>query len=387
MDSMQYVLAGSQQVKLTGTGANLVGSYGRSAAISADGNTIAIGAPLDGPGGDEYGVVYIYTRSGTTWTQQTRIVCGTAYAHMGVSVALSSNGNTLAAGADTDGSYGATYIYTRSGTTWTQQARLVGTGYISAPFGVGQGLGVALSADGNTMATCGGYDNGYIGATWIFTRSGTTWTQQGSKLVGSGATGTSLQSECALSADGNTLAVGGNWDNSFAGATWIFTRSGTTWSQQGSKLVGTSGVGAGQQGNKVSLSASGDTLAVGAFQDNSSFGAVWVFTRSGTTWSQQGSKLTPTGATGSTPRFGTSVSLSADGNVMVIGASTNNSSEGATWVFTRTNTTWSQQYTALFGSGGSPSSDNQGTAVAVSKDGNTFVTTGISASDNAWVFV
>ena len=119
---------------------------------------------------------------------------------------------------------------------------------------------------------------------WIFTRNTTNgvWAQQGSKLVGSGSVGTNIQQGAAvsLSSDRNILAVGGSWDNSNMGATWIFTRNTTNgvWSQQGSKLVGSGSVGTSiQQGDAVSLSSDGNTLAVGGPYDNSGMGATWIF--------------------------------------------------------------------------------------------------------------
>src|SRR5205807_839859 len=98
------------------------------------------------------------------------------------------------------------------------------------------------------------------GAVWVFARSGSTWSQQGSKLVGTGAAGAGFQgSSLALSGDGNTALVGGFRDGGYTGAVWVFTRSGTTWSQQGSKLVGSGAVGAGEQGSSVALSEDGNT--------------------------------------------------------------------------------------------------------------------------------
>ena len=65
------------------------------------------------------------------------------------------------------------------------------------------------------------------------------WTQQGNKLVGTGAVGQAVQGSVSLSADGNTAIMGGSGDNSNAGAAWVFTRSGSVWTQRGTKLVGT----------------------------------------------------------------------------------------------------------------------------------------------------
>ena len=123
--------------------------------------------------------------------------------------------------------------------------------------------------------------------------------QQGSKLVGTGAVGNADQGwSSALSADGNTALVSGLLDNNNTGAVWVFTRSGNVWTQQGSKLVGTGAVGNAYQGQSVALSADGNTALVGGNRDNNNTGAVWVFTRSGNVWTQQGSKLVGTGAVG-----------------------------------------------------------------------------------------
>ena len=115
--------------------------------------------------------------------------------------------------------------------------------------------------------------------------------QQGNKLVGIGAVDSRQGASVSISADGNTAIVGGIFDNSSTGAVWIYTRNGGAWSQQGIKLVGTGAVGAAQQGTSVSISADGNTAIVGGAFDNSKIGAVWIFTRNGFTWMQQGNKL------------------------------------------------------------------------------------------------
>ena len=154
---------------------------------------------------------------------------------------------------------------------------IVGTGSSGSS---NQGNSVSLSADGNVLAVGGGGDSGGVGSSWVFTRNNSSWSQQGLKLMGTGNTGSSNQGiSIALSADGNTLAVGASTDGtSKTGATWIFLRSGTTWSQQGNKLVGNGAFGAtGSQGISVALSANGNTLAVGGDGDNSNAGATWIF--------------------------------------------------------------------------------------------------------------
>jgi hypothetical protein len=150
-------------------------------------------------------------------------------------------------------------------------------------------------------------DNANTGSAWVFTRSRGVWTQQGSKLVGTGAVGAANQGwSVALSGDGNTAIVGGYNDNyesscgCSVGAAWVFKRNNGVWTQQGSKLVGTGVAGpfGAEQGTSVSLSADGNTAIVGGPDDNGATGAVWVFTFSRGVWTQQGSKLVGTGTVG-----------------------------------------------------------------------------------------
>ncbi len=190
---------------------------------------------------------------------------------------------------------------------------------------------MALSFDGNRALIGGENDNIGAGAAWMFVRSGTAWTQQGAKLVGTGANGAAHQGwSVAVSGDGNTALIGGHNDNGGAGAAWVFTRSGTTWTQQGAKLVGTGATGAAQQGYSVAVS--GNTALVGGPEDNGGAGAAWVFVRSGGAWTQYGAKLVGTGATGAAQQ-GSSVAVSSDGHTALIGAPGDSGRRGAAWVF------------------------------------------------------
>ena len=348
-----------QGTKLVGTAVTGTANFGWSNALSADGNTLAIGGYGDNA---NTGAVWIYTRSGSTWALQSGKIVGTGTtgtAHFGRSVSLSADGNTLAVGGSADNAgVGAVWVFTRSGTTWTQQgAKLVGTGMTGAG---SIGYSVSLSADGNTLASGAYNDDGGYGASWVFTRSSGTWTQQGTKLLGASVTGAAnIGVSITLSADGNTLAAGGYGDNN-VGAVWVYTRSGTTWT------------GGGSFGESVDLSANGNTLAVGGSSDNSNAGAVWMFTRSAGVWSAQGSKLVGTGITGGSAAMGISIAISADGNTLVAGGSYDNTNVGAVWVFTRSGTTWSQKGSKLVGTG-ETGSGRFGNSVALSANGNTLV--------------
>jgi hypothetical protein len=374
--------------KLVGTNSSSNAYQGTSVAVSADGNTAIVGGNNDNTG---QGALWIYTRTGNTWSQQGNKLVGTGNtgaASQGNSVAVSADGNTILVGGPWDNSgQGAVWVFTRSGNTWSQQGnKLVGTG---GSIDANQGSLVSISADGNTILVGGPGDNSWQGATWVFTRSGSTWTQQGSKLVGTGGSIDAGQGYyVALSADGNTAIVGGPWDNSAQGAAWVYIRSGSSWSQEGNKLVGTGNTGAAYQGTSVAVSADGNTILVCGPGDSNSIGATWVFARSGSTWTQQGSKLVGTGNTGAAQQ-GVSVSISADGNTAIVGGYNDNSLQGATWVFTRSGGTWTQQGSKLVGTG-NVGGAGQGYYVTVSADGSTAIVGGCFDNTNlgaAWVFV
>jgi hypothetical protein len=371
-----------QGSKLAGT--SPIAQQGCSVALSADGDTAILGGPADD---SNVGAVWIFARNRGVWTQQGPKLVGTGgvgSAAQGASVSLSSDGNTAIVGGNLDnGGVGAAWIFTRSGGVWTQQGpKLVGTGAIE---NAGQGLCVSLSADGNTAVVVGPF----TGGAWIFMRSGGVWTQQGAKLVGTGEVGNALQGwTVSLSADGKTSIVGGPGDNSSVGAVWIFMRSGGAWTQQGPKLAGTGAVGKAQQGWSVSLSPDGNTAIVGGPFDNSNVGAAWTFARDGGVWNQQGPKLVGTGAVGFSQQSG-SVSLSADGNTAVVGGDRDNSNAGAAWFFTRSGGVWTQQGSKGVGSG-AVGAARQGSAVALSADGFTAIVGGRSDNSDAgaaWIFV
>lgn len=248
-----------------------------------------------------------------------------------------------------------------------QGPKLVGTGFVGQP---GQGYSVSVSRDGNT-AIVGGPGDDHVGAAWVFVRSGSVWTQQGDKLVGTGAIGDASQgASVSISGDGNTALLGAPNDNNGTGAAWVFTRSGGVWAQQGDKLVGMGAVGMANQGRSVAISGDGNTAIVGGPGDDSNRGAGWVFTRSGGVWTQQAPKLVGTGAAGVASQ-GTSLALSGNGNTALVGGPGDDNA-GATWVFTRSAGMWTQQGPKIVGGG---------LCVALSGDGNTAV-----IGPGVWVF-
>lgn len=304
--------AWSQQAYVKASNTNTANSdfFGYSVALSGDGSTLAVGAIWEassatGIGGNQAdnstgvaGAVYVFARSGTTWTQQAYVKASNtaAFDHFGNSVALSGDGNTLAVGAfGKDSGAGAVYVFTRSGGVWSQQA------YVKASNTQGSdefGRSVTLSGDGNTLAVSAyGEDSSATGiggdqadnsassagAVYVFTRSGSTWSQQAYVKPSSTDAGDRFGYSVALSGDGNTLAVGADAESS----------SGT-----------------GINGNQADNSAS-------------SAGAVYVFTRSGGTWSQQA--YVKASNTEAIDNFGYSVALSSDGNTLAVGANVEDS--------------------------------------------------------------
>ena len=379
-------LVGSGYVNLTGANQLNGTAEGLGLALSSDGNTAIIGGPYDN---GWMGAAWVFTRAGGVWSQQgTKLVAqggiGTVQGQ-GISVAISSDGNTALVGASLDNnSTGSVYVWTRSSGIWTQQAQLIGTGASGSP-PFFQGASVALSSDGTTalIGVPGDDDNG---AAFVFTRANGVWTQQ-TKLSAMGVLGpgASIGFSVSLSADGNTAVLGGANDNDNAGAMWVFTRAGTTWTQQ-AKLVGNGAVGSAGQGYTVAVSGDGNTAASGGTFDDTNNGAVWIFTRVNGIWMQQGNKLVGKNAAGPAGQ-GTGLSLSNDGNTVIWGGPSDNGPYGAAWVFTRSNGAWVQYGDKFVGTGGIE--PFEGSTNALSADGTTALVGGYN--DNgltgaAWAF-
>ncbi len=379
-----------QGAKFVGSGARGNAQQGESVSVSSDGNTAIIGGPNDSIG---VGAAWVFTRSNGTWGQQGSKLVGSGgigTCFQATSVALSSDGIRAVIGAPGDsGGAGAAWVFARSSPEWQQEGtRLVGAGGINGTGGSRQGQSVSVSEDGSTLIIGGPGDSAGTGAAWVFTRSAAGWTQQAKKLVGTGAAGKAGQGESvSLSADGNTAIIGGPADSGGGGACWVFVRSAGAWSQQGGKISGTGATGNAGQGISVSLSSDGNSAAVGGAGDNSGTGAIWLFDRAGGFWSQSGRKLTGSDAAPSSG-LGGAVSLSSDGNTVLAGGSNDAGGEGAIWVFTRSGGTWAQSGSKIVASGGA-GNPNGGESVSLSGDGTTFIAGGPadnSGAGAAWVF-
>ncbi len=352
--------------------------FGSSIALSDQGTTAIVGAPVGGPGG----TAWIYVRSGDTWSRQgppltplegsETCVPGSGHesgiCRFGVSVALSADGNIALIGAPAaHGGEGLARLYTRSGTSWAAGTVLHAQG--QSPTGH-FGRSVALSADGAT-ALVGEPSAGvrHHGAAWIFTGSGESWSS-GTELQGAGEVGSAyFGSSVALSADAGTALVGGPYDNQAVGAAWVFADTESGWSAQGPKLTPEAVAGRQTFGFATALSADGSTALIGAPSSGANVGAAYVFTRSDGTWSQQAAAMGPA-VPFNNGRLGISVALTGDGERALVGGNYKGDSTGTVWDLARSGTTWSEQGQALLSS----KADNHahlGTGLALAGDGST----------------
>jgi hypothetical protein len=329
---------------LVGSGGGTSSDQGGTVALSGDGDTALVGG---------YGTgVSVFVRSDGTWTQQAELGPPLP-GDDNYSVALSYDGDTALVGEPQGqpGEPGSAEVFTRSGTSWTEQAALIGSGASGAEPN-GEGWSVALSADGNTALVGDPLDgsassapvlpnNDGVGAAWIYTRTGTTWTQQGPKLVGSGGNSQIGQGySVALSADGDTALIGGPGNTGLAGgpgetpngAAWVFARNGSTWAQQGLRLTTPRDVMfSGEQGQGVALSANGNTALIGTAQQGPyQVGGAWIWDRLGTVWTERPDELIGAGGQDNEVY---SVALSADGDLALLGAPFYRRATGAAWLF------------------------------------------------------
>jgi hypothetical protein len=292
-------------------------AFGYSVAISGD--TVVIGAPAVA---EWTGAVYVFTRSGTTWTQQAKLTPpdGIPADEFGFSVDLAGDTTVIGASYAGNGWSGKAYVFIRTGTTWAYEATVTASdGQPEDQFG----WSVAISGDTTVIGSV--YDDERTGSAYVFTRSGTTWTQQ-AKLMASDA---ALEDAFGVSVaiDQDTIVVGAGWKDTFIGAAYIYTRSGTTWTQE-AKINASDGTNGNEFGMAVSIS--GDTVAVGARFVNVWTGAAYIYSRTGTTWTEEARINASDGEY--FDQFGWSIAIS--GNYVIAGAPGETSPyTGAAYIF------------------------------------------------------
>jgi hypothetical protein len=335
------------------TGESGLGSFGSAVAISADGTTAIVGAPGDAGG---RGAAWVFTREGSTWAQGEKLTDGEVTggslpeaSAFGASVAISADGATAVVGGPGDAAgAGALWVFVRQGSTWAQQGEKLTGGNEEGAAELGRS--VAISDDGATVFAGGPHDAKSLGAAWAFMREGATWAQQGAKLLGGHEAGHGqFGGSVALSGDGDTALIGARADHSLTntGAAWVFSREDSTWAQQGEKLTGAGETVGGEFASSVTLSDDGETALIGGVANDGGMGAAWAFTHEGSTWLQQGEKLTSGEA--SPAAFGSSVALSANGTKALVGARGDALEAGAAWSFSSEGAAWVSQGAKLTG--------------------------------------
>jgi len=282
---------------------------------------------------------------------------------------------------------GIVHAFARAGTSWTQETELEPSGpqnwfeFGSALASDALGDRIAVGAPGWGVA--GG---SFPGAVWTFVRSGTTWTEEAMLLGSDAAHGDKFGNALALDAAGDTLVVGANLHDGCAagsGAAFVFERSGTLWGEV-AKIVPDACAGSIQLGGAVAITDPGDRIALGASADAAAApysGAAYVFSGGGAAWAEEARLVSS--APADTGAFGVDLALDADGDVLVVGASGETvyglADAGAAHVFHRSGTDWT--LAARTAPAGVETSDRFGLRVGLADSGTRF-----AGSAMGWVY-
>jgi hypothetical protein len=347
--SAGYWLGGITETTFEHDYPNHSANLGISVDISADGLYVVAGADDDDTGLTNAGSVYIFNKSGGSWSRQTIVYSNprATYDGFGDNVAIDGAGNRFVASAGDQGTsvVGAAYVFTRSGSTWTQEAILT-PGDPQSQMGFGEIRGsLDINSDDGSYIIVGAqlWDSGStlsVGKFYVFKRSGTTWTQQyanvsqGFTATASGFFGcfTALNSDATYALIGARGAGGANQVTD-CGLAFIWTRSGTSWSQQ-AILYPSDAVTGDSFGHAGGINSDGTYIVVGARNKDSGAGAAYVFTRSGSSWTQQ-AKITKSGST----QFGETAAINADATLIAIGEDAT-SNRGAVHIYARQGSSW-----------------------------------------------
>ena len=320
----------AREQKITAADGGALDQFGFSVGISGD--TLVVGAFLDAADGNfEQGSAYVFTRNGGVWAERAKLSArdGGARDEFGFGVAIS--GETIAVGSrksDVGGNedQGLVSIFERAGSGWTESARLTAS---SAEAGDLFGHAVAIHGDtllvGAPLVDVGPYAS--YGAAYVFVRAGNSWSQQAILQATDGFTADFFGGTVAIDADTAVVGVsfhdaGGNPNQ---GAVYVFVRHGSSWVQQ-AKLTAPDGASNDRFGFAVALG--GDTAVVGSYGNdvgtNANQGSVYVFVRQQGTWTQR-SKLAAADG-GTFDNLGYSVAIS--GETIVAGAAGDDESSG-----------------------------------------------------------
>jgi hypothetical protein len=332
--------------------------YGWSVAIS--GSSAAVGVPGGAPSGSGPGAVYVFVRSGQSWSQQARLTAPHSASGKGFGWSVSISGSTVVVGAPYTNKSGTAYVFERSGSDWSPQGELTA----SDPED-GDDFGWSVGVSGSRAVVGAPHKNSRIGAAYVFERSGTKWSQQAKLTTSNESTAVEFGASVAIS--GSTVLVGARYAYYHHGAAYVFEQSGSAWPER-ARLLGSDFGGAPEFGASVAIS--GPHAVVGAPHQGVGAtipGAAYVFARSGSSWSQE-DKLTPSDAASGSD-FGSSVAIA--GSTAMVGAPSVNGlgPVPATYVFERddgsSDGSWSQS--AKLTAPPDVSNEGFGWAVAISR--------------------
>ncbi|WP_165248857.1 beta strand repeat-containing protein [Paludisphaera soli] len=369
-----------QQAKVVGSVSGSVQFFGSSVSLAASGSLAVIGArstevsSLSIPGS-----AYVFSRSGSSWTQRARLLPsdGAQGDDFGAATAIAADGGTIVVGARAaevggNAGRGALYVFTGSGSSWTEVQKVT-----AADGAAGDGLGysTSISADGAVIASGAVGVGGNQGAVYVFGKTGSTWSQGAKLTAGDGAAGALFGFSTAISGDGTTVVVGAPGASvsgrAQQGAMYVYASGG------GAKLVASDGAANDGFGTSVTTNYDGSIAIAGApYGDvggNADQGSAYAYFRLAAGWAQS-QKLTASDG-GALNGYGAAVALSADGltaaisaNFATVGA---NSRQGAVYMLSRTGGTFTQ--TAKLSASDGAANDEFGLSVALSSDGSTIL--------------
>lgn len=292
-------------------------SYGSSVDISDNGDTVIIGASSYGTvSGVSPGRVYIHAKINGNWTLQAELstptpvlLNGTVNSRFGTTVCLSADGNTAAISAVAESHI---HIYVRTGTTWTLQQTISPSG---GDVNTYLGFSMEISNDGNVIAAGAPFDNSYNGAFYVFTRTGSTWSQQ-SRIIAP-VNGRSFAYSVGMSTDGNTITGCGKHADTGINA-WIYTRSGSTCILRESISIPKTGPNGVGEPAGTAVNGDGTVVVFGLPGNNAQ--TVSVYTRPNTTtytWILQQTIQSPAGS-GGNDYFGQHIGITTDGSMIAV---------------------------------------------------------------------
>lgn len=280
----------SEQAKLTASDGAAGDLFGYSVAIN--GSYVIVGAHMDNSPGLDAGSAYIFFRNGTDWSEQAKLVAANAASgdHFGYSVSISGAYAAIGAKDDdigADVNEGSVYVFSRSGSSWSQQDnRIAPLGSAGDHFGYSVGINGDYLVVGANDDDVGGISN--AGSAHIFLRNGTNWEYQ-DQLAPDGTSNEDDHFGEAVAIDGNYIIVGKPYNPAYVGSiASVFLRSGITWSFQANLFAHPVSFSAPVNQFGISVSIDGDYVIIGAnhatIGEDVRKGAAYVFKRDGTTW-------------------------------------------------------------------------------------------------------